>query len=369
MSYPDLNKLNTLLLNRVDDLLKELRVDVITGRHYYQGRCPLHAGADNPVAFAVNLDKGQWRCYTKSCNDTFKSTLIGLIRGKLSRDNYGWGAEGDSIVSFSDTLRWTKHFLNIENYNNLDLIIKSAPKVEIAANRFNPLLGYPRDKVRARLKLPCQYFVKRGFDPRILDMYDVGTCLDPMQLFYCRTCLPCYDESNERLVGITGRSIFTKCIKCNYYHNTINSCPSTPKEFSRAQRWKHSVGFDRANYLYNLWKEFDYIQERRRVIMVESPGNCLKLISAGVRNVVGIFGTTLTNSQAGLLHRGRVKSIILALDNDAAGNAAMIKIKNQYSNDFNIKVVTLTPPNKDVADFDDKSVRDRIIPILRGIKF
>src|SRR5690606_3684009 len=79
--------------------------------------------------------------------------------------------------------------------------------------------GPTRQKVRQYLALPAQYFVERGFHPKVLDRYDVGVCHHPSSQMFNRAVAPIYDDNHRFMVGCTGRSIFPECKKCKHYHS------------------------------------------------------------------------------------------------------------------------------------------------------
>jgi DNA primase len=78
------------------------------------------------------------------------------------------------------------------------------------------------------------------------------------------------------------------------------------------------------------------------IIIVESILDCLSLITIGFENVQSLYGVgTLPAEHLQILKTDRVKVIILALDNDAAGRDGTEKHKKTFlDNGFNVKVIT-----------------------------
>ena len=74
--------------------------------------CPIHGG-DNDSAFNLyhqgDSYRGNWKCRTHQCEEIFKSSIIGFIRGCLSRDK-GWTKSGDEIVSFNEAVDFAIKF-------------------------------------------------------------------------------------------------------------------------------------------------------------------------------------------------------------------------------------------------------------------
>jgi len=87
------------------------------------------------------------------------------------------------------------------------------------------------------------------------------------------------------------------------------------------------------------------------IILVESVLDCLSLITLGFENVQPLYGVgTFTEEHISLLRNDRVKTIVLAFDNDAAGKSGTEKHKKTLLEaGFSVKVII--PPN--VKDWND----------------
>ncbi|MET0603191.1 MAG: DNA primase [Baekduia sp.] len=85
------------------------------------------------------------------------------------------------------------------------------------------------------------------------------------------------------------------------------------------------------------------------VIAAEGYMDVLALHQAGMRNVVGVMGTSLTDKQVGELAK-LAKTVLLALDADAAGQEAMLRAQRvAASSSLSLRVVPL-PKGLDPAD-------------------
>ena len=75
------------ILDRIDELFDLLEIDYSSNYNRIISRCPIHEG-DNATALNPYLDghtrPGHWVCNTRQCQEIFKPTLTGLIRGVLS---------------------------------------------------------------------------------------------------------------------------------------------------------------------------------------------------------------------------------------------------------------------------------------------
>lgn len=166
-----------------------------------------------------------------------------------------------------------------------------------------------------------------------------------------RVVFPIYDENHEYMIGCTGRSIFNECPLCRSYHPPGNRCPND----YRPSKWKHLNGFEKEKCLYNYWFSKDYIEESQTAVVVESPGNVLRLEEAGIHNAVAMFGTSFSSYQEMLLGKLLVRRVILCMDNDDAGQEAADKLTYYLSRYFTVDKIT--PPQNDIADCSIEEVK------------
>lgn len=324
--------------------------------------CPIHGG-DNPSALNLYPDgdhyRGNWKCRTHGCEQTFKSSIIGFIRGVLSHNQTGWLKDGDETVSFAATLSFVKKMLK-DNFDNVKVSKQSVEKntftsfvSNITPSPKDDLPKISRRNIRQSLVIPAAYFVDRGFSTDILNKYDVGLCDKIGKEMYGRAVAPIYDNEHQYMVGCTGRSIHSKCIRCSSYHNPNDECPSEDNKW-KYSKWKHNFGFKTQNHLYNMWYAKDYIRESRTIVIVESPGNVWKLEECGFRNSVAIFGSSMSDTQKMLIDASGAMQMILLLDNDDAGHKATNTISKKCSRTYNI----YTPQfiTSDIAEMDNKTI-------------
>ena len=295
--------------------------------------CPIHGG-DNSSAFNLYYTgesySGNWKCRSHKCEEHFKPSIIGFIRGCLSRDKYQWEKNGDTMASFKEALDFAAKFVN-QDMKSLKVSSKQKEKNNFVntvkyINNNNNGTDYPkigRPIIRKSLSIPSKYFIERNFSPDILDKYDVGDCNTIGKEMNSRAVVPVYDINHTHMIGCSGRSIDG----------------AKPK-------WKHSSGFKAENVLYNYWFAKEFIKETRVVILVESPGNVWKLEESGIHNSVGIFGSSLADRQKMLLDISGAMTIVTIMDNDEAGKTAAQQIYTKCHRTYNIK-------NIDIEGFND----------------
>jgi hypothetical protein len=355
------------LCDQIDRLLEVLDIhDVKHNGKMLVGGCPIHDG-DNITAFNLYPDgenyRGNWKCRTHNCDKVFKGSIIGFVRGVLSNRKYNWKLDGDKTVSFNDTIKFIEDFLG----NNLDSIKISKSEIEkrtfsavvknIVNNETDNLPKVSRHSIRNSLIVPSDYFIQRGFDPKVLDKYDVGLCNKPEKEMYNRAVAPIYDIDHKYMVGCTGRSIFNKCDQCSCFHDSNHICPEVEDRWKYC-KWKHNYQFKSQNHLYNLWYAKKYILESYKVILVESPGNVWRLEENGIHNSVALFGSSLSDKQKILLDGSGAMTIISIMDSDDAGIKALDIIRNKCKNTYNIIDIKISKP--DIADMTNEEIEKEI---------
>lgn len=307
-------------MKKIHRLIQILNIDLYRNGNKLVGCCPVHKG-DNQTAFNIDIDTssnyyGRWYCNTHDCHRKYGNNLVGLIMGFY---NY----EIKEAIKFLDDFTQGVEVQIQENDDFINFFSKEKSTVQ----------GISREEVRKRLIIPSQYYIERGFLPEILDEFDIG--LSTKGLMKDRIVFPVY--YNDVMVGCTGRTI----IGDNY-------------------KWINSKGFNKSHYLYGLWKTDKYIQNKSSVILVEGQGDMLKLYSAGIKNVAGMFGKTLSDTQEFLLQKLGVLDIILLTDNDDPGKQARLNIENKVKDLFNVHHAYAV--DKDCGDMTITDIQQILVP-------
>lgn len=281
----------------------------------YQGRCPIHRG-DNPSAFCLYKETGVWQCFTHNCHLTYGNNIRGLYRA-LKLDY--------SSEAAAQQYRPVKQ----------DLRVPCVPN--------HPRLAR-RDDIRRLLSdIPSEYFIRRGFCKNILDRYDVGTCLRWGKPMYKRAVVPIYDMNQEYAIGYTGRDITGKS----------------------PNKWLHSKGFKKAEWLYNVWNAKEEISRTKTAILVEGPGDIWRLEEAGIHCGLAIMGTSVSYHQKILLSNLGILNILVLTDlNDKAGKKAASDIYESLKGLYNICIPQLDFQD-DIGGTSVRWIIDNIEPILR----
>ena len=356
-------KLNTIcnyVTDNIEDLLAGLQVRYHRSHRLVYMPCPVHSG-DNQQACNIYLDgdylRGNWVCFTKNCHKNHGTSIISFVKGVLSnqQDKDCWfDYARDYCLDFLG-LKYSEVPYDIDALSRQDFLKQSYifHKLPSTAER-----TYNKEFVRASLRIPSSYMIGRGFSIDTLVKYDVGECNTPGKEMSGRAVFPVYDRNGIDMVGCVGRSIHPKCPLCNYYHNPNRACPLTVREIAESSKWRNSSKFPIRSYLYNLWNAIEPINKLQTVVIVEGQCDALKLVQAGVPNVVGIFGVDMSDEQGIILEQFNIMNAVVLLDNDRAGQEATIKIKNNLRRIYRVHTPTL--PAHDVDSLNPTQLNELV---------
>jgi 5S rRNA maturation endonuclease (ribonuclease M5) len=367
-----LKVLSDSLCDDIDNLLTYLDIEYKQNGKMLTMPCPIHGG-DNRSALNLypNGDsyRGNWKCRTHNCEETFKSSVIGFVRGVLSHKNYGWSKEGDPSCTFAEAIDFVQKFVN-QNLSDIKISKKSVEKnkfintvKQISTDSNCSTQKISRNQIIRNLKIPSPYFLDRGFSSEILTKYDVGECYIESKEMFNRAVVPIYDKDYKFMVGCSGRSIFQKCGTCGTYHGDT-LCPNE-NSLWKFSKWKHNQDFKTQENLYNFWFAKEFIKKTRSAILVESPGNVWRLEEAGIHNSVAIFGSSLADRQKLLLDMSGAMSLILMMDNDEAGDKACQQISKKCQKIYNIHKISID--YDDIGSMTIEQIQNNILPKLNEL--
>ena len=348
--FGKVNVLTDFALQRIEEIVDLLGLDLYFASNKLCGVCPIHEGADNPNAFVMNLDgeiPGLWRCHTHNCQVSYGRNFMSFIKAVLCKRE-------DRAVKFGEAVKFIESFLGQSCQDikvNVDQLERArfANTIERIADKKEKERVLPtREQIRQVLTIPAQYYLERGFSAKVLDDYDVGFYHVKNRALSNRIVFPIYDETNTYVIGGVGRVPHENWEEFN--------CP----------KWKNSDNLDRDSILYNYWKAHPIIKNTGVAVLVEGQGDCLKLVEGGVNNAVGMFGTAFTANQQSLLTKAGCFSLIIIPDNDTAGEDSTKIIREQVSRYFNVYEFGVTA--KDVGEMDSARIRKEILPFVEEVE-
>jgi 5S rRNA maturation endonuclease (ribonuclease M5) len=373
---PDQAKLKVVcdeLCDNIDNLLEHFEIEHKFNSKMITMCCPIHGG-DNPSAISIYPEgetyRGNWKCRTHNCENEFKSSIIGFVRGIISNTKYGWKEPGDQAASFNEALDYCLAFLKKDlksiKISKVDRDKKSFTNVVnyITSKQENTESKITRSQVVKAIEIPATYYLSRDYSSEILIKYDVGLCNNEQKPMYNRAVVPIYDTNYKHMIGCTGRSIFEKCNICGSYHNPISKCPDQEALY-RFPKWKHSADFKSQNCLYNFWFAKDHILQTHTAIIVESPGNVWRLEQNNIYNSVAIFGSSLSDRQKIILDSSGAMNLIILTDNDDAGRKAAQQIKNKCQNTYRVFIPNIS--KNDIAEMTSSEIDDEIKTYIKKV--
>ncbi len=106
-----------------------------------------------------------------------------------------------------------------------------------------------------------------------------------------------------------------------------------------------SILYNKSAVLYGLFQARDAIRASHRVVLVEGYFDCVAAHKAGIKNVVAVSGTALTEEHVKILKR-YADEVVLCLDQDNAGQLAAARAFDMLSK-AQLKILSVTLPAKD----------------------
>jgi DNA primase len=295
----------------------------------YTGLCPFHAHKNNTPSFAIWPDSGTWKCFGQ-CNeggDIFKFVM--------KRDGVDFSEALRVLAGRAGVELKPRTPAEMEQDDNLDHLRQL---LESAATWYSHLL-----KNAAQAEAARQHLAKRGLTDKAVEMFQLGYALDAWDAaltyftgkdytrqdlldtglivereaeggevrsfdrFRDRIMIPVRDERG-RMTGFQARALK----------------PEGPGVGPKFMNSPQTALFDKGRTLFGLNLARQAIREQNQAIIVEGNLDAVAAHQAGFANVVSSQGTALTEHQLRLLKK-YTKRIILALDADAAGDAATLR--------------------------------------------
>ncbi len=357
------------------DLIEKLKssVDIVelVGRYvnlqksgsYYRGLCPFHNDTD--PSFYVSPGKGFFHCF-------------------------GCGASGDAISFYQkiEELSFTDAIVQLADMFNVNVPInafeetayhKSTKILEKLARHWHDELF---KKTKKSLKV-IDYLKNRKISEKTVHSFELGLSSDDRTLerfmqsnknidrdelvtagaayikkgklinrFENRLTIPIRNKSG-RVVGFGGRVI---------------SDENGPKYINSPE----SNLFKKSKLLYNLYRAKKSINTLNYVIVVEGYFDVISLFEAGIENVVGILGTSLTSIQLKLL-KDITENILFFFDSDEAGQKATfrsVEIAEQLGlTTAVVRASNYKDPGELLLKKEPKAIRDILNQAIPGPAF
>lgn len=171
-----------------------------------------------------------------------------------------------------------------------------------------------------------KHLLSKGFDKSDIVESGLGSFKDTAEgqvfdRFRCRLMFPILNKNGE-VVAFGGRAL-----KKDEPAKYLNS-PETPV-------------YNKSEILYGFYQAKDQIRRERSVIVVEGYFDQIMTYQSGLKNVVSVSGTALTQRHMSFLKR-YADTVYLCFDSDGAGREAMLRAAElAYGFDLSVKVIDL----------------------------
>ncbi|MGA2910484.1 MAG: DNA primase [Candidatus Microgenomates bacterium] len=331
--------------NQVDEV--KARTDIVSiigerielkkaGRNY-KAICPFH-GEKTP-SFMVSPELQIFKCF--GCGEAgdvfaflekfegmeFREALKFLADRagiKLQNQNFGESSEKEKLIEINTQAMRFYNYLLLNHpvaKKALEYLEKDRGLKRESIEEFQ--LGFSPESSYALAKFLVG---KKKFSPADIERAGIGLARGSnlYDRFNGRVIFPLFDHRGNP-IGFAGRILPWDKRDTGKY---INS-PETPL-------------YHKSNVLYGLNLTRSFIKKKKVAIVVEGELDLISSWQAGIKNIVAIKGSALTEEQVRLLSRFAPK-FILALDSDMAGDAAArrgIKVAGEIG--VEVKVAKIT---------------------------
>ncbi len=198
---------------------------------------------------------------------------------------------------------------------------------------------YPEDTIK-RLAPIYDYWVGRGARPDVLAELQGGMAPEDEKSKLSKRFIFPIRGPDGRITGFTGRLV---------------------EDNSFAPTWKHLFKSSRVCYPWHVTGAA--IRASGTVVLVESVGDLLSLMSNDVRNVICLFGLNLNGKVISTLVANDVQRVVISLNRDedpSKGQRAAERIADRLTTFFapeNVIIRLPPPPFKDWGQADEAAIQ------------
>jgi len=323
------------------------------------GLCPFHS--EKTPSFTVSEDKQIFHCFGchaggniyKFLMEYEKISFIEAIQEVAAR--VGINLEYEVDTTGKDSEQEILYELNIQAARYFSDNLLNSPAGEIARKYFqerkikpqimrafglgHALNGWENFVEYAKSQ---KIDLERAIQLGLIGQQNDGRLFDK---FSDRIIFPIF-SANGRVIAFAGRILENKEGAAKY----LNS--------------PESMIYVKGRVLYGLSFSKDEIRKLDKAILVEGYMDLISLYQNGIKNVVAVSGTALTEDQVQLLSR-YTKNVVLLFDADTAGiKASMRSIELLLKRDIEVKIATL-PSGEDPDSYINKFGKDEFDELIR----
>jgi DNA primase len=292
------------------------RIELKKAGRNYKAACPFH-GEKTP-SFMVSPELQIFKCF--GCGEagdvfSFLEKYEGMEFGealryladkagvKLQKFTAGASSEKEKLIEINTLAMRFYNYLLLNHpvgKRALEYLLKDRGLKRSTVEEFQ--LGFSPENSSIIKKFLVD---KKRFNPKEIEMAGVGVSrgADLYDRFNGRVIFPLFDHRGN-VIGFAGRVL-----------------PWDKRETGKYINSPETAIYHKSSVLYGLNLTRSLVKKKKVAIVVEGELDAISSYQAGVKNVVAIKGSALTEDQVRLLSRFAPK-FILALDSDFAGDAA-----------------------------------------------
>ena len=256
--------------SKIKDILEELGYKLSDKGGYWQCSA-LYRGGDNQTALQIYKDTGAWKDYVKDTSFMpFKRLLVLTLNTNDPKE--------------------------LSKYLNKDEVFFLNEKSKTSVDKIEMEEVYP-ESILQNLLPHYKFYIDKGIGKDVLKKLKGG--LATKGQMYQRFVFPVYNEYGQ-IHGFSGRDMSNKKGKPKWKH------------MGRKSNWVYPAHLPCEDQSLFNYPNKDY------VIVVESIGDCLNLMSQGVNNVLVSFGLDISSKLLCSIVKFGFSNVVISFNNDAS---------------------------------------------------
>jgi DNA primase len=309
---------NRKIADKIDMILDSLNVEYEESGKEIRMACPIHGGSDKNACIYISNDyEPNWKCYSHNCHEN-NYGLINLLMGILNKN-------------FKETIEWLDKF-DIK-YEPLSKDRKISKTLNILTKQRRKTDFHIPISLLQQYSDNVEFYINRGFKPETLSKFNIKVCKNRKDYLFGHVVVPVFNDDGKSIAGLIARNPNPKCLICDRFHKENEPCSEN------GTKWKNTKGFTNNSFLYNIWNAKQSIETTKEVILVESAADVWRMYEGGIYNVLGMFGTSLSEDQKLILETLPILKINLFLDPDEPGKESAQRLKNYLDRFYNVKII------------------------------
>lgn len=312
------------------------------------GVCPVPHGDgktpnDNPNAFSWDFTRQMWQCFSNRCHDVNGSDIFALIQSSKN-------------IGFKQALQWILDVVETGIDDVKDLDQEEQRRLEQVIRKRSQLVQHKRmeDDLMRHLK-PSQYFKGRGFSDETIQEFGCGGEWHKYGTYgENRVIVPVYDPLEGYLIAFTCRLLDDSLIESwrPKWCHALNFAEMRKKSSERSDEER----FHASSVLFNLHRAKQHMGDPKTIIIVEGPGDVMRMWEAGFKNTVACLGTGFSKHHRTLLHKVGCQRVVNATDGDDAGQKACRTMEKMCKDYFDFHSIAMEA-GRDPGDHDPAQLR------------